>query len=59
MYGVGHVVGQVLGAAAGKQYRDNPVLATMKVLQAAGRLALPLPDDIRAGLTPEALDEES
>jgi hypothetical protein len=59
VYGVGDVVGQVLGAAAGKQYRDNPVLVTMKVLQAAGRLALPLPDDIGAGLTPEALDEES
>ena len=53
------VVTHVMQAAASKQYRDNPVLVAMKVLQAAGRLALPLPDDIGAGLAPEALDEEA
>lgn len=35
------------------------MLVAMKVPQAAGRLILPLPDDIGAGLAPEALDEES
>jgi hypothetical protein len=28
------------------QYRDNPILLTMKVLEAAGLLSLRLPDDI-------------
>jgi hypothetical protein len=38
------VVEKVTAAAAAKQYRDNPVLVTMKVLEAAGVLTLDLPD---------------
>lgn len=38
------VVGKVRTAAAHKQYRDNPVLVTLKVLQAAGQLVEQLPD---------------
>jgi hypothetical protein len=34
----GSRVGRVRSAAAHKQYRDNPVLVTIKVLEAAGRL---------------------
>jgi hypothetical protein len=41
--GLNEVVGKVMGAAAHRQYRDNPVLVTMKVLQAAGLLVLELP----------------
>jgi len=37
------VITEVLGAAAQKQYRDNAVLVTMKVLEAAGLLKLGLP----------------
>jgi hypothetical protein len=58
VYGVGDVVERVLRAATAKQYRDNRVLVAMKVLQAAGRITLPLPEDIGAGLAPEALGEE-
>ena len=36
--GVDQVVGKVRAVAAHKQYRDNPVLVTMKVLDAAGLL---------------------
>jgi hypothetical protein len=57
--GVNDVVDQVLAAASAKQYRDDPIIVAMKVLQAAGRIALPLPDDIGAGLVPEALMEDS
>jgi hypothetical protein len=39
------VIDKVIGAAAVKQYRDNPVLVTMKVLEAAGALTLALPGD--------------
>ncbi len=45
VFGLNQVVGKVRAAAAHKQYRDNPVLVTMKVLEAAGLLAAPLPDD--------------
>jgi hypothetical protein len=34
----------VNAAASGKRYRDNPVLVTMKLLQAAGLLQSDLPD---------------
>ncbi len=44
--GVAEVVEQVRRAAAHKQYRDNAVLVSMKVLQAAGVLELDLPSDI-------------
>jgi hypothetical protein len=44
--GLGDVVDRVRVAAAHSQYRDNPVLVTMKVLEAAGLLTLELPDDI-------------
>jgi hypothetical protein len=39
------VVSRVRAAAARKEYRDNPVLVTLKVLEAAGQLSAPLPDD--------------
>lgn len=42
--GVDEVVDSVLAAAAHKQYRNHEVLVTMKVLQAAGHLDLPLPE---------------
>jgi hypothetical protein len=38
IYGLGDVVGHVREAASHKQYRDNPVLVIMKVLEAAGIL---------------------
>ena len=41
--GITEVITKVLGAAAQKQYRDNAVLVTMKVLEAAGLLNLGLP----------------
>ena len=41
--GLDEVVSKVMGAAANRQYRDNPVLVTLKVLQAAGLLTLELP----------------
>lgn len=43
---VDEVVGKVREAASRKQYRDNAVLVTMKVLEAAGVLKVDLPDDI-------------
>lgn len=46
VHGVRHVVEVVRGAASHKHYRDNPVIVTMKVLQAAGVLTLKLPEDI-------------
>ena len=41
--GITEVITKVLGAAAQKQYRENAVLVTMKVLEAAGLLNLGLP----------------
>jgi len=38
VYGLSDVIQAVLTAAASKTYRDNPVLVTMKVLDAAGLL---------------------
>ena len=38
VYGLDDVVDMVRDAAEHKQYRDDPVLVTMKVLQAAGQL---------------------
>jgi hypothetical protein len=58
VFGIRDVVAAVQKAAATKQYRDNAVLVTMKVLEAAGLLTLKLPDDIGAGNAPEALAEE-
>ena len=46
--GVDKVVQLVGEAASHKQYRDNAVLVTMKVLQAAGVLKLDLPADVGA-----------
>lgn len=46
IYGVGDVVQSVIDAAASRQYRDNPVLVTMKVLESAGLLLHELPEDI-------------
>jgi hypothetical protein len=46
VYGLADVAGIVRQAAAPRAYRDNPVLVTMKVLEAAGMLsASPLPFD--------------
>ena len=58
VHDVHDVVAKVLQAAAAKQYRDNPVLVAMKVLQAAGRITSQLPDDIGAGMVPDVLAEE-
>lgn len=46
VFGVHEVITSVRKAAATKTYRDNPVLVTMKVLEAGGLLTLALPDDI-------------
>ncbi len=46
VFDVHAVVDEVRRAAAHKQYRDNPVLVTMKVLEAAGLLKLKLPTDV-------------
>ena len=43
--GSSEVVSNVRAVAAHKQYRDNAVLVTMKVLEAAGQLTVELPDD--------------
>jgi hypothetical protein len=45
VFGLGDVVGSVREAASHKQYRDNQVLVTIKVLEAAGMLTQPLPDN--------------
>jgi hypothetical protein len=42
------VVGRVRDAASHKQYRDNSVLVTMKVLEAAGMLTETLPEEVGA-----------
>jgi hypothetical protein len=41
VYGLADVVGVVRQAATPRGYRDNPVLVTMKVLEAAGMLSAP------------------
>jgi hypothetical protein len=46
VFGVEDVVSKVRAAAAERQYRDNAVLVTMKVLEAAGHLSLKLPADV-------------
>lgn len=46
MFDVHAVVDEVRRAAANTQYRDKPVLVTMKVLEAAGLLKLKLPTDV-------------
>ncbi|MGO9762744.1 MAG: hypothetical protein ACLP1Q_15935 [Solirubrobacteraceae bacterium] len=43
VYGLKDVVGRVREAASHTQYRDDPVLVTMKVLEAAGMLAEVVP----------------
>jgi hypothetical protein len=45
VYGLDDVVDLVLKEAAPKGYRDNAVLVTLKVLEAAGRLRDPCVDD--------------
>ena len=49
VFDVNAVLEQVRHAANSRQYRDNAVLVTMKVLESAGVLSLKLPDDIGAG----------
>ena len=44
VFGLNDVVGKVRAAASATQYRDNPVLVTMKVLDAAGMLTETMPD---------------
>jgi hypothetical protein len=44
VYGLKDVVGRVREAASHKQYRDDPVLVTMKVLEAAGMLIEVVPE---------------
>jgi hypothetical protein len=46
VFGVKEVIASVQKAAVSKTYRDNPVLVTMKVLEAGGLLTLQLPSDI-------------
>jgi hypothetical protein len=46
VFGVEDVVSKVRTAAAQRQYRDNAVLVTMKVLEAARLLTLQLPADV-------------
>jgi hypothetical protein len=46
VFGVEDVVSKIRAAAAQRQYRDNAVLVTMKVLEAAGMLSLKLPADV-------------
>lgn len=41
VHGLADVVGVVRRMAASRTYRDNPVLVTMKVLEAAGMLSVP------------------
>jgi len=48
VFGLSDVVGSVREAASHKQYRDNPVLVTIKVLEAAGMLTHTLPDGLSA-----------
>jgi hypothetical protein len=57
VFSVTDVIASVQHAAASTQYRDNPVLVTMKVLEAAGLLTLKLPDDIGAETADPALHE--
>jgi hypothetical protein len=57
VFSVKDVIASVQQAAASTQYRDNPVLVTMKVLEAAGLLTLKLPDDIGAETDDPALHE--
>jgi hypothetical protein len=38
VYGLDQIVGKVREAAAKKQYRDNPVLATLKAIEATHEL---------------------
>jgi hypothetical protein len=45
VFGLADVVGSVREAASHKQYRDNQVLVTIKVLEAAGMLTQTLPGD--------------
>jgi hypothetical protein len=52
VFGIHDVIQRVLHAAAKKQYRDNAVLVTMKVLEAARLLNLTLPDDINPTAAP-------
>jgi hypothetical protein len=45
VYSVTEVIRLVLPVVTRKQYRDHPVLVTMKALQAAGLLTIQVPDD--------------
>ena len=54
---ISHEDRDTLQAAASTQYRDNSVLVTMKVLEAAGLLTLKLPDHIGADTDDRALHE--
>ncbi|MFI7553848.1 hypothetical protein ACIBQ2_29410 [Micromonospora sediminimaris] len=46
VFGVGDVVAKVVRSAQKKQYRNNPVLVTMKALEATGLLKLTLPEHV-------------
>ncbi|WP_435122567.1 hypothetical protein [Micromonospora tulbaghiae] len=46
VFNVAEVVARVIRSAQKKQYRNNPVLVTMKALEAAGLLKLTLPNHI-------------
>jgi hypothetical protein len=40
MFGAEEIASKLIAAAASKQYRDSPALAAVKLLQAAGLVAL-------------------
>jgi hypothetical protein len=58
VFGVTDVIASVQRAAASRTYRDNPVLVTMKVLEAGGLLTLALPDDIGLSDPADLTDQE-
>jgi hypothetical protein len=49
VFGLKEIIGDVRQAAAHKQYRDNPVLVTMKALEAAGTLTAATPNEEENG----------
>jgi len=49
VFGLSDVVGSVRQVASHTQYRDNPVIVTIKVLQAAGMLTESQPNDPATG----------
>ncbi len=45
VFGPEEIASKLLAVAASKQYRDSPALAAVKLLEAAGLFASPLPED--------------